>query len=126
MPVGPEPERDYAWNDRIAEVRELWGNQSGISPEQQQVVVDILIGFRELSDDPDEYDTYEGLTRMLRAISTIADPMDDVEWILRRVGEWLHEQLPEVCFCSAENLTPMADHGVGRIYRIRRRRGSDR
>ncbi|TFK82465.1 hypothetical protein K466DRAFT_603652 [Polyporus arcularius HHB13444] len=98
FPLGPEPERGYPWNDRIMEVRELWEKECGIKPEQQRVVVDILLGFRALSDDDDRYDTYERFTRMLRIISTMAEPDDDVEGFLRQVGAWLHEQLPEVAF----------------------------
>ncbi len=123
--MGPEPERDYPWEDRIAEVRAFCEADNGITAEQQMVITDILIGFRDLSDDPEEYETYERFTRMLRHISTLAEPLDDVEDILRRVGEWLHEQLHEVCFHCSENLAHIAEDVAGRIQGTRGRRGAD-
>ncbi len=62
---------------------------------QQQVVADMLIGFRELSDDEDQRALYVAFTQMLREIATEAGG-EDVEEELRAVGEWLHEVLDEV------------------------------
>ncbi|TFK84158.1 hypothetical protein K466DRAFT_602236 [Polyporus arcularius HHB13444] len=98
LPIGPEPEEEYPWDDLIAEVLGGWRDECGMSEEQENVLVDLLIGFRELSDGVQNRGTYEDYTYLLGVVISNAEPTDDVQGELGVVAAWLHDVLDEDAF----------------------------
>ncbi|RPD55256.1 hypothetical protein L226DRAFT_526173 [Lentinus tigrinus ALCF2SS1-7] len=98
LPVGPEPEENYAWNARIQEVLHTWPQLCDLNTSQQTIISDILIGFRELSDSPDEREQYEIFTSLLRIIVADFEEVEEVDEDLQEVVQWLRATLHEDAF----------------------------
>ncbi|RDX45231.1 hypothetical protein OH76DRAFT_1420959 [Lentinus brumalis] len=98
VPLSAVPMNNVDWNDQIEKVRGDWLDKCHVTPEQKNLVADLLIIYRELSglsEDADS-DLYEDLTDWLRWICRERAGSEDCEEDLQALSRWFRDTLGQL------------------------------
>ncbi len=118
------------WNDQIEKVRGDWLDKCHVTPEQKNLVADLLIIYRELSglsEDADS-DLYEDLTDWLRWICRERAGSEDCEEDLQALSRWFRDALGQVSSSRSPRITisNIANSGAAHVQGVRTRPGANR